>query len=1255
VNSVGLELSEFRDEGRWAWRLYDASGGFIAHHDVDLPDGDPLLGGFRSLTDYITRNADPARAYESEAELLTQLGGWIGERVFGEIAGRLAEQADSAPTTVKVQLPPEATALLSRPFELAHVADKPLAARDLSLTFEVAGTRKPVAKREIGDRLRMLAVFSVPVDQSALALRRERFRLRKVIEGLARMHKRAIELRVLQYGVTRERLRDVLDEGEGWDVIHFSGHGLPGGLLLENAAGESELIERDDLISLLSRSRAQLKLVTLSACDSAAATAAETLRVLGLEPREPEDDELAAEGEAGSALPGLAQDLVAALDCAALAMRIPVEDEFAITLSRDFYTALLGKGQPVARALQLALTKAVADPLVEHKLLSLVTPALFGNDAGELLITPPAGKPEGFSVATPGLAHFPDEPENFVGRVGALARASTVMAPESEKVGVLFCGMAGGGKTACALELTYRYANERFEAMAWYEAPKEGQAIDNALADLARALERQLPDFEMAQAAGSRADLETFLPRLTQLLEDRSIFVVIDNIESLLTESRTWKDDRWGMLIAAVTRARGLSRIVLTSRYAPESLDETAVETVPVTGLSLYEAVLLARQLPTLGKLMRENESFGAISGRELVVRTMGVVQGNPQLIKLADSQASDPEALLARLGEADVAWRQGSGRLATFVETGHSDYEPEDHLRVLKTWTEGVTRGLRPTAASLFYFLSVLEDGDRTETVVARNWPDVARGLKLESSGDPRDDLELLIGEGLVEIVHAGSTLLYRLHPAIAEAGAGLAPADVSSVTAAQLAKYWQAQFFEAKQGEAGGAQGGLLLEAGTRAAPYLIRLERWEAASVLLDQVIARDTSHATLGAVLPLLERIAAATAGTERETEDRGVLAKALTHTEPRIAEELLRELLPQAVSSERFELASGLAADLINLLRRDGRVDEALELAEQKAHYTEKAGLGPWTKLSDKGWRLQLLQAQGKDSQVLEEVEGLRPQLDGAAAGNGEEPEAVDPWGARESILDCARAAALALEQWQAALDWSDQVRRSKESRGAERLSRTRTEFNDYGPHIELRELDEAERLLDRAWRFFHQDRYMRGLGPLYSACAHLSHAQDHADKARELEERALREKYRSAGSESIALSHANLAFYAWSLDDAPTAAMHAVAAAVVRTHMHSPLLVRTAAAAAGYMAAGSFDEVRFEGLCERLGTAFGLDGLCTRLAPARNQDEVLVEALATIRGSQAPKAAARPELNQIPVWVRQGRTDKAIDRILAAT
>jgi hypothetical protein len=235
-------------------------------------------------------------------------------------------------------------------------------------------------------------------------------------------------------------------------------------------------------------------------------------------------------------------------------------------------------------------------------------------------------------------------------------------------------------------------------------------------------------------------------------------------------------------------------------------------------------------------------------------------------------------------------------------------------------------------------------------------------------------DALEPLMMQGLVnaEQLPDGS-LVYRIHPAVAGVGRHTAPPELALATHRQLASYWKNQFFRAVDQETGGELGALVLQAGTRAAPYLLELSSWEAASVLLDQVIARDTSMGTLGAVVPLLERIAKVTTGTEREVEDRGVLAKALTHTQPATAEALLRELLPQAVRLGRFELASDLAADLINLLRRDGQLETA--------------------------------------------------PLDGARRHR---MATQDPPGhGRE--LDCARAAALALEHWDEALRWNAEV------------------------------------------------------------------------------------------------------------------------------------------------------------------------------------------------------------------------------------
>jgi len=75
--------------------------------------------------------------------------------------------------------------------------------------------------------------------------RRERYELVQLVREIA-AGGRSADVRVLQYGVTRRRLREVLEEAEGWDVIHISGHGAPGELMLELVAVVREEASRHD-------------------------------------------------------------------------------------------------------------------------------------------------------------------------------------------------------------------------------------------------------------------------------------------------------------------------------------------------------------------------------------------------------------------------------------------------------------------------------------------------------------------------------------------------------------------------------------------------------------------------------------------------------------------------------------------------------------------------------------------------------------------------------------------------------------------------------------------------------------------------------------------------------------------------------------------------------------------------------------------------------------------------------------------------
>ena len=157
-----------------------------------------------------------------------------------------------------------------------------------------------------------------------LDLRRERHGLQRLVRELRLTRGVAVELRVLQYGATRETLRAALEEAEGWDVVHLSGHGERGELLLENDRGDSDAIGAGELGELLERAGQRLKLLILDTCYSGAASHAAARVQIGLDrlPVRQEDAAGSAVAETDqTVLPSLAQSLAERLDCAALAMR----------------------------------------------------------------------------------------------------------------------------------------------------------------------------------------------------------------------------------------------------------------------------------------------------------------------------------------------------------------------------------------------------------------------------------------------------------------------------------------------------------------------------------------------------------------------------------------------------------------------------------------------------------------------------------------------------------------------------------------------------------------------------------------------------------------------------------------------------------------------------------------------------------------------------------------------------------------------
>jgi CHAT domain len=802
---------------RWRWLLRDEeTGDPLADHQVTVDLAAVDVARFADLYDYTRSYAAPDRRTEEQQRYMALAGEWAARELLGEPVGAAIVRA--APVVVRVRVPPALSQVLLWPLELAQVDGRPLAARgDVTLVYDIAPDAAPVRKSDPGDSLRMLAVFAQPTDTSVLALRRERYELTRLVRRIAARERAVVELQVVQYGATRARLREIANSSDGWDVLHLSGHGTGGAFLLEKDDGSPDPVATPDLVSLVRPARRRVRLAVVSACESAADTTAQTLRLLGLAEQADALEAEAAGGQTAAEVPSLARALVRELGCAVVAMRYPVTDEFAIAFGEALYTSLLSRTRhhTVDAAVARAVTEAAGpSPTAARPAVSLVTPGVFGSSRAAALALPvPRGRPV-IDPAGQRMAYFPDEPARFVGRAQAMARAGAALAPDSGRTAVLLHGMAGAGKTACALELAYRH-QDSFAAAAFWQAPTRDDEWAGALADFANRLDIQLADygFTMAGHIGTVAALEAFLPRLRAVMAASGVLLVLDNLETLLTPDGGWRDDRWASLLGALTSHGGESRVIMTSRVVPASGTGAPVRAVPVHALSRDEALGLARELPNLRALLHtdggplragtgtgtvqeaEAERQRMAADRHRVRRVLRVVQGHPKLLELADAAAAGRDRLDAQLAAAEAAaalqsptgrgdgkpaaetaaGRSPASQLDAFFRDGHTDLDAAQFLDALARWTTGALDALSPEARLMAEFVACVEDGDRVSYVIEANWADLWR--RLDRPGDappPGPLLDHLAAAALVEAERVGAPGADELPDTENEAGPG-------------------------------------------------------------------------------------------------------------------------------------------------------------------------------------------------------------------------------------------------------------------------------------------------------------------------------------------------------------------------------------------------------------------------------------------------------------------------------------------------
>jgi tetratricopeptide (TPR) repeat protein len=1167
-----LSAVDVKSQWSWRWLLTDPkSGKALAAHAVRLDPADADTAAFRDVYRWVRWNADPQRRLASETVLVARVGQFVRDHALG--AAVVDGITSGAPASVRVDLSDGAEWLAFLPWELAHDdAGQPLAARgDVTLVYDLRA-QPQAAKLPVKGALRMLAVFSLPTSQSLLGLRRERYALSQLVQRIQARTGRRIELTVAQYGATRERLAKLAGDGDGWDVLHLSGHGGAGQFLLEKPDGTPDPVTTEKLVALLDPARRRVKLVVASACESGAATTAETLRWLGLaEQAEPLEAQADQETEAAAAAQsGLARAVVERFGCCVVAMRHPVIDDFAISLAGAFYDRLWDSRQPVDRAFTEAVTQAAGrTPTHEAPALSVGTPALFGASAIGLALTPPKEKVSLDPEDSP-MSGFLPEPVRFVGRGPALAAASRVLAPEwsgpgSRPVAVFFHGMAGAGKTACALEIAYRH-QDAFTAHAFWAAPTDPAQFGDALRLIALALERQLPGFTMVDKIGNSQNYQAFLPRLKTLLRDHGILLVLDNLETLLTEDGSWRDPRWEPLIATLTGHGGQTRTILTSRVVPTGLDFGHVRLEAVHALSRDETLLLARELPNLRILLESAPEAGfsgplrvdeetsdtsgdtdagekgdgtgepVMAGRELALATLELVQGHPKMLELADAAAgTDPAALAAAVATARSALP--GARLQAFLTTGTTILDGEQLFTALAAWTSSAVTRLPEASRLLLQVLCQMEEPDRDSVILEGNWAEIWRRLQLPGEPPPTaETLHPLLRSALVGAEPLDPSTSdadeglgrYRIHPGIAQTVQAATPPETSDAVDTQLAAWFTGFVQHAnEQVEAGHNTTRVVHFAGLHAAPYLLRLHDWDNACTVLNRARMADPRNPlTLQAVIPPLEQIAAETG----DAQHIGVLAAALEEIDRERAGTLLRQLYTRAVENGDHRTAVNAAAELIELYPRMGRADDALTLVDELIRHIRHAGLGPWTQISAQGLRFRVLGYLGQYRYVLEQLPEVLKAME-KLPDRARADEAVAISRVRPFLLSIGRDSAVALRRWQEALDYNEEDVASLRRRGASTHELADSRINSVGPLIELGRYDEAQVVLRDCRQTYEDVGDIGGLAKVFTALAALESIMEHRGDAVRLQRQALRLEYVYPRPLDIAIAHLNLARY----------------------------------------------------------------------------------------------------------------------------
>ena len=479
--------------------------------------------------------------------------------------------------------------------------------------------------------------------------------LRNVLAAVRTARQGNADVRVVRFATTAA-IRSALEAAPA-HVLHISGHGSPGSLVLERDDGAAHTVDADTFVEQAIPPGRMPAIVALAACSTNVADA--------------------------TGAPSFAARLLERGAAAVIASETSVTDEYATRVFARIYGQLADTPKPdvvaaVCDARRLVQAELDGSPDARHRrlgslgewaVLSVLAPAGEVVAFDPSVTEPPSPPPRRITIG----AVTAREVGDFVGRRREQRQwpAELLSATRS---GIVLHGIGGVGKTTLAEELVGRVIEqEPGRALGVLTGPL---TVEGVMGEISAALRRELLVREQfagvaSQALGIAARTDVPWSDRLKILREHllgavPLLVVLDNFEDNLDDKRSLRDPILAALLAAWLADPGRSRLLVTCRY-PFTLPggtEQRLAFKPLGPLSAAETRKLIWSLPALDRLTDEEAD-----------RVWRMVGGHPRSLEYLDALLSRGEGrypdITARL-VTSVTKQLGAEAATAFLKADH-------------------------------------------------------------------------------------------------------------------------------------------------------------------------------------------------------------------------------------------------------------------------------------------------------------------------------------------------------------------------------------------------------------------------------------------------------------------------------------------------------------------------------------------------------------------------------------------------------